>query len=275
MTATDMMACIPVAHRLAEAARPIALRYFRTSGLGVDDKSSPGVAYDPVTLADREIERAMRDILAAQRPGDGILGEEYDAVPSRSGITWVLDPIDGTRAFLCGLPNWGVLIAVNDGARPVYGIMDQPFTGERFAGGIAEGPAGTGGSATLHHGTTVRPLSAGDTTTLAESLMCCTDPTMFRGDAERAAFARMTARVRMTRYGTDCTGYALLAMGQVDLVVESSLKPYDIQALMPIIEAAGGVVTDWQGGDAQHGGQVIAAATPALHAAAISVLDGP
>lgn len=270
MTATDTMACIPVAHRLAEAARPIALRYFRTSGLGADDKSSPGVAYDPVTLADREIERAMRDILATERPDDGILGEEYDAVPSRSGITWVLDPIDGTRAFLCGLPNWGVLIAVNDGTRPVYGIMDQPFTGERFAGGILQGDHG----ATLHHDGTERTLSTRATATLDTALMCCTDPTMFKSDAQRAAFARMTAQVRMTRYGTDCTGYALLAMGQVDLVVESSLKPYDIQALMPLIQAAGGVVTDWQGGDAQHGGQVIAAATPALHAAAISVLNG-
>lgn len=273
MTATGPLDCLPVAHRLADAARPIARRYFRSSGLGADDKAPSGAApgsYDPVTLADRAIERAMRDILAAERPDDGILGEEYDDVASRSGITWVLDPIDGTRAFLCGLPSWGVLIAVNDGARPVIGLMDQPFTGERFTG-IA---AADDQSATLRDSEGRRPIAVRDTRDLGAALMCCTDPSMFRSDAERAAFLRIDARVRMTRFGTDCYAYALLAMGQVDLVVEASLKPYDIQALMPLIEAAGGVVTDWRGGDAQHGGQVVAAATPALHAAALSVLKG-
>lgn len=269
MTATGVTECLPVAHRLAETARPIAHRYFRSGGLGVNDKSDADDAYDPVTLADREIERAMRAILAAERPDDGILGEEYDDVPSRSGITWVLDPIDGTRAFLCGLPNWGVLIAVNDGTRPVIGIMDQPFTGERFTG-IATADTHT---ATLTQHAEQRALSTGKTTDLSDALLCCTDPSMFKGAPERASFDRLSAHARLTRFGTDCYGYALLAMGQVDLVVESSLKPYDIQALMPLIEAAGGVVTDWQGGDAQHGGQVIAAATPALHAAAISVLN--
>jgi len=237
--------------------------------LGADDKSAPNTGYDPVTLADREIERTMRAILATERPDDGILGEEYEAVPSRSGITWVLDPIDGTRAFLCGLPNWGVLIAVNDGTRPVIGIMDQPFTGERFTGVmLADHQSATLDTHDGQNGLSTRAA------TLETALMCCTDPTMFQDAPERTAFARLGERVRMTRYGTDCYGYALLAMGQVDLVVEASLKPYDIQALMPLIEAAGGVVTDWQGGDPQHGGQVIAAATPALHAAAISVLNG-
>lgn len=273
MPATGSFDCLPVAHRLADAARPIARRYFRSSGLGADDKAASGAApgsYDPVTLADRAIERAMRDILAAERPDDGILGEEYDDVASRSGITWVLDPIDGTRAFLCGLPSWGVLIAVNDGARPVIGIMDQPFTAERFTG-IA---TADDQSATLHGSEGRRPIAVRDTRDLDAALMCCTDPSMFRSDAERAAFLRIDARVRMTRFGTDCYAYALLAMGQIDLVVEASLKPYDIQAMIPLVEAAGGVVTDWRGGDAQHGGQVVAAATPALHAAALSVLKG-
>ena len=266
MPAAGLIDCLPVAHRLADAAKPIALRYFRSSGLGVDNKSSPNVAYDPVTLADREIERAMRALLATERPDDGILGEEYEDVPSRSGVTWVLDPIDGTRAFLCGLPSWGVLIGVNDGTQPVIGIMDQPFTGERFTGVTLPGHT----TATLND----TAFAISRETALSDALMCCTDPSMFKGDTEREAFARLSATVRLTRFGTDCYGYALLAMGQVDLVVESSLKPYDIQALMPMIEAAGGVVTDWQGGDAQHGGQVIAAATPALHAAAMSVLNG-
>lgn len=265
MDAPGLLDCLPVAHRLADAARPIALRYFRSAGLGVDDKSGADAAYDPVTLADRAIEQAMRAILAKERPEDGILGEEYDAVPSRSGITWVLDPIDGTRAFLCGLPNWGVLIAANDGTKPVIGIMDQPFTGERFTG-IAL-------PSTRRASLNGQPLSTSGQMALDHALLCCTDPTMFKGEPERAAFHRLTNHVRMTRYGTDCYGYALLAMGQVDLVVESSLKPMDIQALMPLIDAAGGLVTDWQGGDPQHGGQVIAAATPALHAAALSVLN--
>ncbi len=263
----EARACLAVAHRLADAVRPLGLRHFRSAALSVEDKSAADAAYDPVTQADREIERAMRDILATERPEDGILGEEYDARPSRSGITWVIDPIDGTRAFLCGLPNWGVLIAANDGARPVLGIMDQPFTGERFVGVL-------GGRATFEHRGAARGMATARTDRLSDALLCCTDPGVFGTAPERAAFDRMRERVRMTRYGTDCYGYALLAMGQVDLVVEASLKPVDIQALMPVIQAAGGLVTDWQGGDPQHGGQVVAAATETLHAAAISVLNG-
>ncbi len=269
MTATVMTECLPIAHRLANAARPIALNYFRSSGLGTDNKAAEGNGFDPVTLADRAIERAMRDILAADRPGDGIMGEEYDDVPSHSGVTWVLDPIDGTRAFLCGLPSWGVLIAANDGERPVIGIMDQPFIGERFTGSLLSEDR----HSVLDDASGKRVLAVRGTTALSDALMCCTAPDMFTGD-EVPAFASLSGQVRLTRFGTDCYAYALLAMGQIDLVVESSLKPYDIQALMPVVQAAGGIVTDWQGGDARHGGQVIAAATPALHEAAMSALNG-
>ena len=261
--------CLPVAHRLADAARPLALRHFRSSTLETDNKASAG-GFDPVTRADRAIERAMRAILAVERPGDGILGEEYDDVPSRSGMTWVLDPIDGTRAFLCGLSNWGVLIAVNDGERPVIGIMDQPFTGERYAGAVfPDAPPPT-----LDRGGDSRTLAASGTTDLSTALLCSTDPFLFTDEAENVAFTRLRRTVRLARYGTDCYAYALLAAGQIDLVVESGLAPYDIQALIPIVQAAGGLVTDWQGGDAQHGGQVIAASTPTLHEAALSVLNG-
>ena len=269
MTASGMMDCLPVAHRLADAARPIALHYFRSSRLGTDNKAGEDGGFDPVTLADRAIERAMRDILATERPDDGILGEEYDDVPSRSGVTWVLDPIDGTRAFLCGLPSWGVLIAANDGERPVIGIMDQPFIGERFTGILLPEVR----SAVLDDATGRTDLAVRNTDTLSEALMCSTAPDMFKG-AEAHAFASLSDKVRLTRFGTDCYAYTLLAMGQIDLVVESSLKPYDIQALMPLVQAAGGIVTDWQGGDCQQGGQVIAAATPTLHEAAMSVLKG-
>lgn len=269
MTATGTMDCLSVAHRLADAARPIALHYFRSPGLGTDNKASEGDGFDPVTLADRAIERAMRDILAEDRPDDGILGEEYDDVPSRTGVTWVLDPIDGTRAFLCGLPSWGVLIAANDGEKPVIGVMDQPFIGERFTGTLLPEAR----NAVLDNRAGTRELAVRGTEALSEALMCSTAPDMFRG-SEAHAFASLGERVRLTRFGTDCYAYALLAMGQIDLVVESSLKPYDIQALMPLVQAAGGIVTNWSGGDAQQGGQVIAAATPALHEAAMSVLNG-
>lgn len=265
MSKTGMDACLPVAHRLADAARPLALRHFRTASLTIEDKSVAGQSYDPVTMADRAIEAEMRRILAEARPDDGILGEEFDDIPTRSGMTWVLDPIDGTRSYMCGLPSWGVLIAVNDGTRPVIGIMDQPFTGERFVG--------TDTTAQLHHHGTTQDLRVRPTQTLAEAVLCCTDPTMFGTEAERTAFAAIDRQTRLTRYGTDCYGYAMLAAGQVDLVVESSLKPYDIQALTPLIEAAGGIVTDWQGGDPQHGGQIVAAATKPLHEAALRVLS--
>ncbi len=264
MSETEIDTCLSVAHRLADAARPLALQHFRAATLAVEDKSTPDQSYDPVTMADRAIEAEMRQILADLRPDDGVLGEEFDPTPSRSGITWVLDPIDGTRAFICGLPTWGVLIAVNDGTRPVIGIMDQPFTGERFTG--------TAAIAQLAHADGTRALHTRATAALGDAVLCCTDPTMFKTEAERAAFAAISQATRLTRYGTDCYAYAMLAAGQVDLVVESSLKPYDIQAMMPIVQGAGGIVTDWRGGDPQHGGQALAAATPALHAAALAAL---
>ena len=267
MGKTGIDTCLPVAHRLADAARPLALRHFRAATLTVEDKSSVGQSYDPVTMADRAIETEMRRILAEARPDDGILGEEFETIPTRSGITWVLDPIDGTRAFMSGLPSWGVLIAANDGTRPVIGIMDQPFTGERFIGAP--------GIARLDHAGKTRDLRTRTTRTFAEAVLCCTDPTMFGTDAERAAFAAIDLQTRLTRYGTDCYGYAMLAAGQVDLVVEADLKSYDIQALIPIVHAAGGTVTDWHGGDPQHGGQIVAAATKPLHEAALRVLSGP
>ena len=198
MTASGMMDCLPVAHRLADAARPIALHYFRSSRLGTDNKAGEDGGFDPVTLADRAIERAMRDILATERPDDGILGEEYDDVPSRSGVTWVLDPIDGTRAFLCGLPSWGVLIAANDGERPVIGIMDQPFIGERFTGILLPEVR----SAVLDDATGRTDLAVRNTDTLSESLMCSTAPvSISRSSMHLGAWPATTTR-RLARSST-------------------------------------------------------------------------
>ncbi|SOH92275.1 histidinol-phosphatase, inositol monophosphatase family [Monaibacterium marinum] len=252
-----------VGHALADAARGAILPYFRSLDMSVDNKLADG--FDPVTAADRAAERAMRVVLANLRPDDGVEGEEEAPTPSRSGFTWVLDPIDGTRAFLAGTATWGVLIAVNAGAAPVFGIVDQPYMDERFVGGF--------GRAELHHGGFVRPLNTRPARTLDQALLMTTFPEVGTAE-ERAAFERVRDQVQLTRYGLDCYGYALIALGSIDLVIEAGLNSYDIQGPMAVIEAAGGIVTDWQGGPVHRGGQVIAAANVEIHAAALELLRG-
>lgn len=252
-----------VAHALADAARRETLRHFRTRALDAANKDG-GQGFDPVTEGDRAAERAMRQILAAERPEDAILGEEYGAKAGRSGLTWVLDPIDGTRGFLSGTPTWGVLISVGDEAGPIFGLIDQPYIGERFAGGlgVAEmtGPMGT------------VPLAARPGRPLAEAIVMTTFPEVGSA-AEGAAFHTVARRARLTRYGMDCYAYALVAAGQIDLVIEAGLQPYDVQAPIAVVTAAGGIVTDWQGGPAVRGGRVIAAANAAIHAEALALLS--
>ncbi|TCO70892.1 inositol monophosphatase family protein [Rhodovulum euryhalinum] len=262
MPEIDAHDLIATAHALAEAARGATLAHFRADGLGVENKA--GAGFDPVTRADREAEAAMRAILAKRRPEDAILGEELDLVAGTSGLTWVLDPVDGTRGFMCGTPTWGVLIAVADETGPLFGVIDQPYIGERFVGGFGQarltGPAGT------------RPLATRPPRPLAEASLFTTFPEVGSPEEGRA-FAELAARVRLTRYGMDCYAYALVALGQVDLVVEAGLHPYDIQAPIAVIEAAGGIVTDWQGGPAHRGGRVVAAANRAVHAEALEILS--
>ncbi|SHL98395.1 histidinol-phosphatase, inositol monophosphatase family [Paracoccus solventivorans] len=259
----ELAAIRATAAALADAARVETLRHFRRRDLPTDNKS--GAGFDPVTEADRGAERIMREILARQRPDDAILGEEYGHQPGRSGLTWVLDPVDGTRSFMCGAPTWGVLIGVTDARGPLYGLIDQPWTGERFEGG--------GGHAILTAPQGDSALAVRRDVALAGATLLTTYPDVGT-ELETAAFRRLSAQVRLTRYGLDCYAYALLALGQVDLVVEAGLQPHDIVAPIAVIEAAGGIVTDWQGGPAHHGGQVIAAATPALHRAALALLAG-
>ncbi|WGW03408.1 histidinol-phosphatase [Tropicibacter oceani] len=253
---------IEIAHALADAAGKVILPYFRAPDLTSDNKLAGG--FDPVTAADREAEQAMRAVLAARRPQDGILGEEFGALAGSSGLTWVLDPIDGTRGFISGTPTWGVLIAVSDDTGPILGVIDQPYMAERFIGGLGQArciaPRGTS------------PLAARQTRTLDQAILFTTFPEVGTAE-EAAAFRRVAGQARLTRYGMDCYAYALLAAGQVDLVIEAGLNPYDIQAPIAVIEAAGGIVTDWQGGKAHDGGQVLAAATPALHAQAMDFLN--
>ncbi len=251
------------AHALADAARPITLRHFRSHDLAAENKHTGG--FDPVTAADHAAEDAIRAILAQERPFDGILGEERGHLAGTSGLTWVIDPIDGTRGFLSGAPTWGVLIALSDASGPILGIIDQPYIGERFWGGLGqafvEGPTGRAPLQTR----TPRPLD--------QAVLFSTFPEIGT-EAEREAFTRVAGAVRLVRYGMDCYAYALLAAGQIDLVIEAGLHAYDVQAPIAVIEAAGGVMTDWQGHPVHQGGQVIAAANREIHAAALALLKG-
>lgn len=261
LSAQTQAELISVAHDLAQAAREATLAHFRSADLTADNKEV--ARFDPVTVADRLSEQRMREILARRRPQDAILGEEMGAQPGTSGLTWVLDPIDGTRSFLAGTPTWGVLISVADTTGPLYGLIDQPYIGERFEGGF--------GIARMVGPQWERALQTRAARPLADCLILSTFPEV--GTAEEgAAFHRLAKQCRLTRYGTDCYAYALLAAGHVDLVVEAGLQAYDVQAPIAVIEAAGGIVTDWTGAPAHQGGRVLAASSPEVHAAALAVL---
>jgi histidinol phosphatase-like enzyme (inositol monophosphatase family) len=250
-----------LAHELAEAARQAILPLFRTNSLETVNKDSHG--FDPVTRADKAAEKAIREILAQKRPEDGILGEEYANIDSKSGLTWVLDPIDGTRGFISGTPTWGVLIALADADGPFLGVVDQPFIGERFAGGFGKatsvGPQGE------------QALSTRGLKDLSEAILFTTFPEIGR-DQDYAGFRAVHDQVKLVRYGLDCYAYALLAAGHIDLVIEAGLQPYDIQAPIALIEAAGGIVTNWKGAPAHLGGQVIAASNKQLLDQALAFL---
>jgi len=267
-TNDEMSDIIGAAHAAAGAARSAILPYFRTDCLAAEDKHLPGAgsegAYDPVTAADRAAEQAMRAVLRRLRPQDAILGEEFGQSAGRSGLTWVLDPIDGTRGFLAGTPTWGVLIALCGADGPIYGLIDQPYIAERFEGGL--------GRASMTGPMGARILRTRRNRPLVEATVMTTFPAVGTPE-EGAAFARIAAAARMVRYGYDCYAYALLALGQIDLVIEAGLKPYDICAPIAVIEAAGGIVTDWQGGPAHGGGRIVAAASAQQHAAALRILS--
>ena len=254
---------IATAHAAADAAREITLKYFR--GMSLDTQSKLDRGFDPVTVADRGAELAMRDIIGKMRPDDAIHGEEFPVKSGTSGLTWVLDPIDGTRGFISGTPTWGVLIACRDETQVHLGIIDQPYIGERFFGGF--------GSATLTgpHGT--KPLVTRGGVALADAIIFTTFPEV--GTAQdRKGFETVAQACKLTRYGMDCYAYALLAAGQIDLVIEAGLQPYDILGPIGVIEAAGGVVTDWQGNSAQKGGRIVAAGSKALLTEALTMLNG-
>lgn len=260
---TPMDELIDTAQALADAGGAAALSWFRQTGLVADNKANGG-GFDPVTAADRAAEAAMRAILARRRPDDAILGEEEGSRSGTSGLTWVLDPIDGTRAFLSGLPTWGVLVGLDDGARGILGVIEQPHTGERWLGVPGRG-------AWLTRAGVTRPIAVRPCAGLGQAILFTTAPEIFT-PPERAGFEAVRAQARLTRYGVDCYAYALLAMGCIDLVIESGLYAYDIAAPKAVIEAAGGIVTDWRGGDCRGGGRVLAAGDAGVHAAALAWL---
>ena len=247
---------------IAQASAEAALPYFRHDP-SIENKADGG--FDPVTEGDKAVERAIRELIGTHFPGHGILGEEYGLENPDSRYRWVIDPIDGTRAFICGLPVWGTLVGLLDDGDAIAGMMAQPFTKELFwAGRDGEGHySGPNGE---------RRLETRATETLDHAILLTTDPYLHKG-ADADAYGGLEAAVKLKRYGTDCYAYAMLAAGHVDVVCETGLHPYDIVGLIPLIERAGGVVTLWDGGAAEAGGKILASANQRLHEAALTILN--
>jgi myo-inositol-1(or 4)-monophosphatase len=264
MSADTLDRFLTFAGMLADSAAQVTLQHFREGG-AVADKSSNAV-FDPVTAADREAEAAMRRLIRDRFPDHGILGEEHGREPGKSAYTWVIDPIDGTRSFIAGLPLWTTLIALHDGTRPVLGVIDQPYLGERFTGTIK-------GKAELRTREGMRALRTRSTVTrLKGAVFSTTSTELFESAAEKRVLERLVAGARLVRFGCDCYAYGLLAAGFIDLVVEAGLKPWDVQPFLPIVEAAGGAVTSWEGGSAQEGGRIVAAANERLLAEVLALI---
>ncbi|MEH3124698.1 histidinol-phosphatase [Agrobacterium cavarae] len=248
--------------RLADAAKAETLPRFRT-GIAVDNKQAGG--YDPVTEGDQAAEAAIRALITEHFPDHGILGEEHGSIGLDREHIWVIDPIDGTRAFISGVPVWGTLIGFQSGGRAKMGLMDQPFTGERyFADGKKAWYKGQEGE---------KQIKTRACQSLSDAVLFTTSPHIFTA-AEAERYGQIQDKVRLFRYGVDCYAYALLAAGHVDLVIESGLKPYDVGALIPIIEQAGGIITTWDGGRPEGAGRIIAAGSKAVHEEALALLSG-
>ena len=259
MPEIELDAFLALALRLADAAGAEIRPHFRKP-LAVVDKAD----LTPVTAADRAAEAVMRKLIEAHFPDHGILGEEFGRVREDAEFVWTLDPIDGTKSFIAGFPIWGTLIALLHRGVPVFGMMHQPFIGERFSGDNK--------TANYQGSSGERRLSVRRCPSLKEATIYTTSP-LLMNEADRATFGKIEAAARLSRYGGDCYSYCMLAAGHLDLVVETELKPYDIAALIPIITGAGGVVTNWDGSPAQRGGRIVAAGDPRVHEAAVKLLN--
>jgi myo-inositol-1(or 4)-monophosphatase len=249
------------AREVAALAGTTILPLFRNP-LAVDNKLAGG--FDPVTEADRSAEQAMRRMIAARFPDHGIIGEEFEPEPARSEFCWVLDPIDGTRSFICGMPTWTTLIGLVFEERPILGVVSQPYVGEMFVGG----PYGSW----CERGANRRRLSVNPAAGIASAILTTVAPEIYRSERQKRVLQEMCSRTRMTRFGGDAYFFAMLASGFVDIAMDAGLAIYDIAALVPIIEGAGGIVTTWDGGDASRGGDILAAASAGLHASALAII---
>jgi myo-inositol-1(or 4)-monophosphatase len=259
MTAVDFSSFVD---QLAAVSGETILPFFRTA-LAIENKKPGG--FDPVTAADRAAEDAMRALITKSFPEHGIVGEEHGSVRAEAEYVWLLDPIDGTKSFISGMLAWGTLIGLMRFGEPVFGMMHQPFTRERFTGdGGAARYQGPGGDRDLH----VRACAA-----LSDAVLFTTSPLLMNTD-DRAAFAGVENKVKLSRYGGDCYAYCMLAAGNIDLVIETEIKPHDIVPLIPIIAGAGGIVTTWEGAPAQNGGRIVVAGDRRVHTAALEMLKG-
>jgi histidinol-phosphatase len=250
---------LPLALCLADAAGEAIRPYFRQP-LTVDDKAD----LSPVTIADRAAEQVMRALIEQHFRDHGIIGEEFGRVREDAEFVWTLDPIDGTKSFISGVPLFGTLIALTRDRRPILGIIDQPISHERWVG--------VEGRPTTLNGTAVRCRTCPE---LPAATLFATTPDMFK-EWDAAAFARVSGAVKLTRFGADCYAYGLLAAGFIDLVLEADLKPYDFCPMVPIVEGAGGIATDWRGAalDTAADGRILVAGDPRTHRAALDLLGG-
>jgi myo-inositol-1(or 4)-monophosphatase len=255
---------LAIAHEMADSAGAAILPHFRRR-MRIDNKAAGG-GFDPVTVADRAAERAITHIVRTRLPDHGIEGEEFGSVAGAGRYRWIVDPIDGTRAFILGLPVWGTLLGLVDATTPVLGMMDQPYTRERFWS-IGKGAWFRGADGRERR---IRSRACDD---LASAMLTTTHPDMFAAGFEAERFQNLKRKVKAARYGGDCYAYCLLAAGTIDVVVEAGLKAVDIAPLVPIIEGAGGAVTSWTGGSALTGGRVVASGDKRLHEKVLAVLS--
>jgi len=263
MSPGDADRYLEFACRTARAAGESILPHFREI-IDVEDKRNP-LGYDPVTVADRAAEDVIRGEITRAYPDHGIHGEEHGKQSGTAKYTWVIDPIDGTRSFILGQLHWATLIALHDGERPVVGVVHQPFVGETFL-------ATHDGLAQWRRGDQKRTLRTRACATIEDAVVATTDPRHFQSPRQLAVYNAITGPARLTRFGGDCYCYTQLAMGFVDMVVETGLQPYDVQALIPLVEAAGGAITNWSGGPCDQGGDVFACGDKTLHAKVLQLL---
>lgn len=265
MPAVDFL---PFVDRLAHASGEAIMPFFRAAFATAEDKSGGGV-FDPVTEADRASEAVMRRLIGEAFPEHGVIGEEFPATNAEADYVWVLDPIDGTKSFISGLPVWGTLIGLLHKGAPCFGLMNQPFTREKFYG---DGKMSHWNGRGLNGEIASRRLLVRPCAGLERATLMTTSPLLIPPNL-RARYAGVEARSRLTRYGGDCYAYCMLAAGHVDLVIEAGLNAYDIVALIPIIRGAGGIITAWDGGDPSRGGAVIASGDKRVHEQALAILN--